>query len=80
VCCVPVASIEYADDIVAHGGQGLEKADESMFIVDLQQGHGQQLEVLAKGSGREPGELGLQTFNSGREDMVAAPCFDNNLP
>jgi methylaspartate ammonia-lyase len=35
MCCVPVASVKNANQIVAHGGQGLEKTDESMFIVDL---------------------------------------------
>jgi hypothetical protein len=35
VCRVPVAAVENADHVVVHGREGLEEADESMFIVDL---------------------------------------------
>ena len=32
---VPVAAVEYADRVVIDGGEGLEEADEAMFVVDL---------------------------------------------
>jgi hypothetical protein len=35
VCSVPVASVEDADYVVVYGWKGLEKADESMLVIDL---------------------------------------------
>lgn len=32
---IPVAAVEDANDVVAHGGKGFVEADEAMFIIDL---------------------------------------------
>lgn len=68
---VPIAPIEDANDIVAHGGKGLEELDESMFIVDLLFGIARLVSrPIGKGLG-EMGCKGRQTLSSGLDDILA---------
>jgi len=58
---IPITAVKNPHGILVHDRQGLEEADEAMFIVHLSQ-------VVSCSASKEAS--GNPTFNSGLEDMI----------